>query len=232
MKCTVRCCPDHSLREVCLVDEYHGAASCEAEMPYIVQVSSLVATDRGPVIIQGCPPILFNAYSDWCRAIGRPLPLIAVVFDEECLRQLIHEASFMGVGSVDPFSTVDYLVQRLRRFRHQSWLMQLPRFHLCLETGVVLFGALCDVMCFWNYWRTGLTSSCAFLTMSCYQRKASMLSTWTPSCAPIVLRCPVWHFCMLCCCASVPIVRNNLTLLLGIMPAGALRTAVSFTGVC
>ena len=52
----------------------------------------------------------------------------------------------MGVGSVDPFSTVDYLTQRLRRFRHQSWLMQLPRFRLCLESGVVPFDSLCDVL--------------------------------------------------------------------------------------
>ena len=98
------------------------------------------------MIIQGCPHILLNAYSDWCRAVGRPLPIVAVVFDEECLRQLIHETSLMGDGSLDPFSTVDYLVQRLRRFRHQSSLLQLPRFRLCLETGVVPFGALCDVL--------------------------------------------------------------------------------------
>ena len=52
----------------------------------------------------------------------------------------------MGVGSVDPFSTVDYLVQRLRRFRHQNRLLQLSRFRLCLETGVVPFVALCDVL--------------------------------------------------------------------------------------
>ena len=52
----------------------------------------------------------------------------------------------MDVGSVDPFSTVDYLTQRLRRFRHQNWLMQLPRFRLCLESGVVPFESLCDVL--------------------------------------------------------------------------------------
>ena len=81
VKCTVRCCPDDSLREVCVVDEDHGAASCEAVMQCIARVLSLLATDRGPVLIQGCPPILFNACSDCCCAVGRPLPLVAVVFD-------------------------------------------------------------------------------------------------------------------------------------------------------
>ena len=48
VKFTVRCCPDDSLREVCVVDEDHGAASCEAEMQCVARVLSLVATDRGP----------------------------------------------------------------------------------------------------------------------------------------------------------------------------------------
>ena len=52
----------------------------------------------------------------------------------------------MGVGSVDPFSTVEYFIQRQRRFPHQSWLLQLPRVRLCLETGVVPFDALCDLV--------------------------------------------------------------------------------------
>ena len=146
VRCIVRCCPDDSLREICFVDEDHGMTPCDAEMQCLSRVLSLVATDKGPVALQGCPPILFNAYTDWCRVVGRPVPLVAVVFDDDYLRRLIHEASFMGVGSVDPFSTVDYLAQRLRRFRHQSWLMQLPRFRLCLESGVVPFDSLCDVL--------------------------------------------------------------------------------------
>ena len=52
----------------------------------------------------------------------------------------------MGVGSEDWFSTVDYLVQRLRKFRHQNWLSLLPGSRLCLETGVVPFDTLCDVL--------------------------------------------------------------------------------------
>ena len=110
------------------------------------RVLSLVSTDKGPVVIQGCPPILFNAYADWCQVVGHPVSLVAAVFDADYLRGLIHEASFMGVGSVDPFSTVDYLVQRLRRFRHQNWVLQLPRFQLCLESGVVPFECFCDVL--------------------------------------------------------------------------------------
>ena len=42
VKCTVRCRPDDSLREVCVVDEDHGAASCEAEMHPLVVLCRLL----------------------------------------------------------------------------------------------------------------------------------------------------------------------------------------------
>ena len=83
VRCIVRCCPGDSLREICLVDEDHGVTPCDAEMQCLSRVLSLVSTDKGPVAIQGCPPILFNAYTDWCRVVGRPVPLVAVVFDDD-----------------------------------------------------------------------------------------------------------------------------------------------------
>ena len=103
-------------------------------------------TRRGPVSIHGCPPVLFNAYVDWCQAVGRPVPIAAIVFDCDVLRRLIHDASFMCVGSVDPFATVEYLVQRLKRVRHQAWLLNLPRFRMCLESGAIPAASWCDVV--------------------------------------------------------------------------------------
>ena len=64
----------------------------------------------------------------------------------DVLRRLMHDASFMCVGSVDPFATVEYLVQRLKRVQHQAWLLNLPRFRMCLESGVIPAASLCDVI--------------------------------------------------------------------------------------
>ena len=52
----------------------------------------------------------------------------------------------MCVGSVDPFATVEYLVQRLKRVRHQAWLLNLPRFRMCLESCDIPAASLCDVI--------------------------------------------------------------------------------------
>ena len=120
-------------------DEDHGAASCESELQCVSQVLSLVSTSRGPASIMGCPPVLFNAYVDWCRSVGRPVPIVALTFDLDLLRRLISESSFLCVGSVDPIATVEYLVQRSKRVRHQAWLLNLPQLRLCLESGVVPF---------------------------------------------------------------------------------------------
>ena len=133
VRCTVPCCHDSSLREVCVVEEDIGAAFCEA------RVLSLVSTRRGPVAIQSCPSVLFNAYIDWCCSVGRPVPVAAAVFDSDLFRRLVREAS---LTCLDPFAAVEYLVQRLKKFSHQAWLLDLPRFRLCLESGVVPFESL------------------------------------------------------------------------------------------
>ena len=146
VKCTIRCCPDDSVREVCLVDMDHCEASCEAAIQCLARVLLLVATRRGPVAIQNCPPVLFNAYVEWRRTVDRPIPMAAVVFDSHVLRHMVHEASFMCVGSVDPFATVEYLVQRLKRVRHQAWRLDLPQFRLCLESGEIPFSSLGGVI--------------------------------------------------------------------------------------
>ena len=134
VRCIVRCCPDDCLREVYLFDEDHGAVSCESEMQCVSRVLTLVSTSRGPASIVGCPPVLFNAYVDWCRSVGRPVPLVALNFGPDLLRRLNNESSFVCVGAVDPFAAVGYLVQRLKRVRHQAWLLNLPQLRLCLQS--------------------------------------------------------------------------------------------------
>ena len=114
LRCTVRCCPDDSLREVCLVDEDVGVVSCEAEIRCLSCVLSLVSTRHGPVAIQNCPPVLFNAYMDWCRSMGRPVPVVATIFGVDLLRRLVRDASLVCVGSVDFFAVIEYLRHRLK----------------------------------------------------------------------------------------------------------------------
>ena len=146
VRCTVRCCPDDSLREVCVVDEDVGFASCESEIRCLTCVLSLVSTRRWPIAIQNCPPVLFNAYMDWCRSMGRPVPVVATIFDFDLLRRLVRDASFVCVGSVDPFAVIEYLAQRLKKFSSQAWLLNLPQFRLCLGSGVVPPESLSDVL--------------------------------------------------------------------------------------
>ena len=47
VKCIVRCCPDNSTREICIVDEDQAAVSCEAEVQCLSRALSLVSTRRG-----------------------------------------------------------------------------------------------------------------------------------------------------------------------------------------
>ena len=146
VRCFVRCCTDDSTREICIADEDQAAVSCESEIQCLSGALSLVSTRRGPVSVENCSPVLFNAYVDWCRAVGRPVPLVAVSFDGDLLRRIVNEAGLSCVGSVDAFAVVEYLVQRLKRVRHQAWLLNLPQFRLCLDSGVVPFAVLCDVL--------------------------------------------------------------------------------------
>ena len=83
------------------MDEDVGVVSCESEIRCLSYVLSLVSTRRGPIAIQNCP-VLFNAYMDWCRSIGRPVPVVAAIFDTDLLRRLVCDADLVCVGSVDP----------------------------------------------------------------------------------------------------------------------------------
>ena len=58
----------------------------------------------------------------------------------------MNDASFSCVGSVDPFSTIEYLVQRLKRVRQQAWLLELPQLRLCLESGDVPVSVFCEAL--------------------------------------------------------------------------------------
>ena len=146
VKCTVRCCSGDSVREICIVEEDYGTVSIEAYIRCLSRVLSLVSTRRGPVAIEDCPPVLFNAYVDWCRLVRRPVPLVSMTFSFELLRRLVNDASFSCVGSVDPFATIEYLVQRLKRVRQQAWLLELPQLRLCLESGDVPVSVFCEVL--------------------------------------------------------------------------------------
>ena len=128
------------------MDEDVGVVSCEAEIRCLSCVLSLVSTRHGPVAIQNCPPVLFNAYMDWCRSMGRPVPVVATIFDVDLLRRLIRDASLVCVGSVDPFAVIEYLTRRLKKFAPQAWLLNLPQFRLCLESGYVPPENLCVVL--------------------------------------------------------------------------------------
>ena len=91
------------------MDEDVGVASCESEIRCLSSVLSLASTRRGPIAIQNCPPVLFNAYVDWCRSVGRPVPVVAAIFDSDLLRRLVRDASSVCAGSVDPFAAIEYL---------------------------------------------------------------------------------------------------------------------------
>ena len=94
VRCTVRCCSGDSIREVCNVDEDCGAVLSEAYIRCLPRALSLVSTRRGSVAIENCPPILFNSYVDWCRLVGRHVPIVSVSFGSELLRRLVNDACF------------------------------------------------------------------------------------------------------------------------------------------
>ena len=78
--------------------------------------------------------------------MGRPVPVVAAIFDFDLLRRLVCDATLVCVGSTDPFAVIEYLAQRLKKFCHQAWLLNLPQFRFCLESGVFPSENLCDVL--------------------------------------------------------------------------------------
>ena len=67
------------------MDEDFGVVSSEAYIHCLSRALLLVSTRRGPVAIENCPPILFYSYVDWCRLVGRHVPIVSVSFGAELL---------------------------------------------------------------------------------------------------------------------------------------------------
>ena len=227
VKCIVRCCPDDCLRDVYLFDEDHGAVSCESEMQCVSRVLSLVSTSRGPRRLWA---VLFNAYVDWCCSVGRPVPLVALTFGPDLLRRLINESSFVCVGAVDPFATVEYLVQRLKGVRHQAWLLNLPQLRLCLESGVVPFESLCGVLqeLLDNWADVKLCLSNDVLLM---KKKRLTWLTWIHYYARTAWDCLGWPYCTWFCYAIVQTLGSSKIRKSGITLVATLLIFASSTGV-
>ena len=208
----------------------HCEASCEAEIQCLCRVLSLVATRRGPIAILDCPPVLFNAYGNWCRAVNRPIPVAHVVFDSDVLRHIVHEASFVCVGSVDPFATVEYLVQRLKRVRHQAWLLILPQFRLCLESDEIPSPSLCGVIQeLLDHWAD--IKICLSNDVLLMKKNINAVDLDTMLCSDRLglPRLALLHVVLLCFQSNC---KRQFETVVKIMLAGTSVTFASSTGVC
>ena len=116
--CMVCCCPGDSLDDVCLLGEDHGAASCESEdsvCPGPCPWSQLVVD-----LLLFCiflPPCLTRTLIGVALWVGQCQLLLC--------HSLFNKSSFVCVESVDPFATMEYLEQRLKRVRYHAWLLDL-----------------------------------------------------------------------------------------------------------
>ena len=136
-----------SLHEVCVLWEPVRPGICDAEISCFSCLSRLLAVlpaGTTPVSLRGCSSTLFNVFVEWCKADSRPVPILMMEYSVEMFKEHVREASGPSVGSLDPFSIIEYLLLRLGKASHQPWLMGLGELRRCVQQSAVLEELICN----------------------------------------------------------------------------------------
>ena len=154
LRCFVHCWNAGSLHEVCVLWEPVRPGICDAEISCLSRLLAVLPAGATPVSLRGCSSTLFNVVVEWCKADSRPVPILMMEYSVEMFKGHVREASGPSIGSLDPFSIVEYLLLRLGKASHQPWLMGLGELRRCVQQCSVPFSSLCAVLeeliCNWS----------------------------------------------------------------------------------
>ena len=128
---------------------------CDAEISCLSRLLAVLPVATAPVSLRGCSSTLFNVFVEWCKADSRPVPVLMLEYSVESFKEHVREASGPSVGSLDPFSIIEYLLLRLGKASHQPWLMGLSELRRCVQQSAVPFTSLCatsleELVCNWG----------------------------------------------------------------------------------
>ena len=95
------------VREVCVLREEPAPGLCDAEIKCLSRVLAILPANKLAVSVRGCSSTLFNVFTSWCKAEGRPKSLPVLDYTPDVFKENVREASLVGANLLDPFAILD-----------------------------------------------------------------------------------------------------------------------------
>ena len=127
-----------------VIDRYHGDASSKLVipgqvLPAIGSAASLVSISRGSITLVEC----YKEYlgSGYMRGL-----LDYPTFDVKLLKHCLQKTASTVFGTLNPFSTTEFIVTRLKGAEHRDWMQSRQSLRRTIETGDLSLPGLMDVV--------------------------------------------------------------------------------------
>ena len=119
LQCFVHFFASDVIREICVLREEPSPGLCDAEIKCLSRVLAFLPAGQFPVAIRGCSSTMFNVFSTWCKAGGRPVQLPVLEYTLDVFKEHLREADLVGAIMWDRFAILEYLLLRLVKAVYQ-----------------------------------------------------------------------------------------------------------------
>ena len=127
-----------------VIDRYHGDAS--SELVILGHVLCAVGNGASLVSISGRSHTPVESYKEYLGSGCMRGLLDYPTFDVRLLKRCLQKTASTVFGTLDPFSTTEFIMTRLKGAEHRDWMQSRQSLRRAIETGDLSLPGLVDVV--------------------------------------------------------------------------------------
>ena len=133
-------------RRVCVAVLSPFSADTTLEATFLAKIVDAAGPDTSVVSLHGGPHVLAEAFASYLGSGYRAKLVEYLIFDLRLLKRCIQRTSASVFGSLDPFSMIEFVVNRLKGAETREWMASCPALHKAIITNDLSKPGLVDVV--------------------------------------------------------------------------------------
>ena len=129
---------------VAIIDRYYSDAN--SELAILGKILSAVGSGASLVSLSGGSHILVECYKEYLGSGYTKTLVDYPIFDVRLLKRCLQKTASVVFGTLDTFSTTEFIVTRLKCAEHRDWMQSRQSLRMAIETGDLSFPGLLDVV--------------------------------------------------------------------------------------
>ena len=118
---------------VAIIDRYYGDAN--SELAFLGKILSAVGSGASLVPLSGGSHTLVECYKEYLGSGYTKTLVDYPIFDAKLLKQCLQKTASLIFGTMDPFSTTEFIVTRLKGAEHRDWMQSRQSLRRAIETS-------------------------------------------------------------------------------------------------